>query len=139
MREKMEKLNFIDARGPEGLRNVLDSLLQKSDKQHYINYKNGNQQAWIKADFSKEQPYFWYCDLQGRPLTKGVQFAIADFLWEKCGFREKYLASAEPDFLPKEQTPRISKSPFSLFATWLGKGKSKAPAPSAEEKFTKKG
>jgi hypothetical protein len=34
---------------------------------------------------------FWYCDLLGRPITKAVKHTIADFLWEKCGEKEKQL------------------------------------------------
>ncbi len=86
------------ANGPEGLRAALEVLLEKSSKDphfaaepHYIKYQIGNQQSYIKVDMSEKPYLFWYCDVQGRPVTKSVQYTIADFLWEKGGEREKWL------------------------------------------------
>ena len=91
---------YIHANGAVELRNVLEDLLEKSKKnssdrrEHYIYYYVGEQQSLIKADFSEEPIMFCYLDLLGRPATRIVKQTIADFLWEKCGEREKVLAES---------------------------------------------
>lgn len=83
--------------GPEGLREVLDSYLVKSQKDpsfaqaiHYILYTLGNQRSLIRVDTSQNPFYFGYCDLLGRPATRSIKETIAAFLWEKCGEEERY-------------------------------------------------
>lgn len=95
---ELDYSNYLTAQGPEGLRLVLEDLLEKSThdpafnaKPHMIRYLLGNQQSLIKVDLSEKPYLFWYCDLLGRPITKAVQYTIADFLWEKGGEKEKYL------------------------------------------------
>lgn len=99
----MESGNFelndaLMAQGPEGLRQVLDQLLEKSSQDpqfaaepHYVKYQMGAQQSFIKVDMSEKPYLFWYCDMHGRAVNKAVQYTIADFLWEKCGEKEKFL------------------------------------------------
>jgi len=89
---------YIPAFGPEGLRLVLESLLEKSKsdpvfaaKEHYIMYQLGGQKSLMKVDMSQPPFQFWYYDLLARPMTKMVEETIADFLWEKCGEKERYL------------------------------------------------
>ncbi|RDI48660.1 hypothetical protein [Aquicella lusitana] len=88
---------YILAEGPDGLAKVLDSLLEESRKdrafaeeEHFILYKLGNQKAVIKVDTSEVPFHFWYFDLLGRPMTGVVKQTIADFLWDKCGEKERY-------------------------------------------------
>jgi hypothetical protein len=95
---ELDYSDYLTAQGPEGLRNLLDELLEKSAKdpafakgQHMIRYQLGNQQSLIKVDLSEKPYLFWYCDLLGRPITKAVQYTIADFLWEKGGEKERCL------------------------------------------------
>lgn len=90
--------NYIPAEGPEGLMHVFEDLLEKSKRdtefaaaEHIILYKLGGQKSLIKVDFSKPPFQFWYNDLLGRPMTKAVEDTIAEFLWVKCGERERYL------------------------------------------------
>lgn len=89
---------FIPAQGPEGLMRVLEELLEKSRldpavaaQEHIILYQLGDQKSLIKVDFSEPPGKFWYNDLLGRPMTKAVKNTIAEFLWTKCGERERYL------------------------------------------------
>jgi hypothetical protein len=96
--DELDYSNYLTAQGPEGLRQILDDLLEKSIKDaafatepHLIQYLLGNQRSLIKVDMSEKPYLFWYCDLLGRPVTKAVQYAIADFLWEKCGEKERCL------------------------------------------------
>lgn len=94
-----EKLkDYILAQGPEGLKSVLEDLLEKSQKdpvfaakEHYIYYQIGEQKSLIKVDMSGHPVTFWYFDLLGRPATRVVKKTIADFLWEKCGEKERFL------------------------------------------------
>lgn len=88
---------YIPANGPEGLKEVLDSLLVRANAdpdfaaaQHYILYTLGSQKSLIRVDTSKQPFYFWYYDLLGRPITRNVKEIIAQFLWEKCGEKERY-------------------------------------------------
>ena len=88
---------YIIAEGPEGLAKVLDGLLEESQRNpdfavadHYVLYQVGNQKALIKVDTSQVPFHFWYCDLLGRPATRIVKKTIAEFLWEKCGEKERY-------------------------------------------------
>ena len=92
------KKNTITALGPEGLRQVLEDLLKKSNQDaafaaepHFVKYQLGSQQSLIKVDMSEKPFLFWYCDLMGRPVTKAVQYTVAEFLWEKCGEKERCL------------------------------------------------
>jgi len=94
--------NHLIAQGPEGLRQVLDTLLEKSlqdsgfaAEPHFVKYQLGQQESFLKVDMSEKPYLFWYCDLQGRPVTKAIQTVIADFLWEKCGEKEKCLQELE--------------------------------------------
>lgn len=88
---------YIPANGPEGLRDVLHALLARvtadpgfAAAQHYILYKIGSQQSLIRVDTTRQPFYFWYYDLLGRPVTRNVKSIIAEFLWEKCGEKERY-------------------------------------------------
>ncbi len=85
------------APGPEALMHLLESYLTAVEKDQafsgtprYILYKMGAQESVIKVDTSQRPFQFWYCDLQGRPMTMSVKAVIADFLWEKCGGKERY-------------------------------------------------
>lgn len=85
------------AHGPQGLREVLDNYVVKSQADpkfagvgHYILYQIGDQRSLIRVDTSEMPFHFRYCDLLGRPATKSVKDTIAKFLWEKCGERERY-------------------------------------------------
>jgi hypothetical protein len=89
---------YISANGPVGLRTVLEGLLEKSKndpefaaQQHFIMYTLGGQKSLIKVDMSQPPFQFWYNDVLGRPMTKLVEETIADFLWEKCGEKERFL------------------------------------------------
>jgi hypothetical protein len=80
---------YIPAHGPEGLKQVLNDLLEKvkSDhtfamRQHFIMYQLGGQKSLIKVDMSNPPFQFWYNDVFGRPMTKAVEEVIADFIWE---------------------------------------------------------
>ena len=89
--------NAISAQGPEGLMFVLDQLLKKTQnnplgvKEFVVLYQLGNQRSIIKVDFNQQPCHFSYQDLLGRPITKAVENTIAEFLWTKCGERERYL------------------------------------------------
>lgn len=86
---------FIPAQGPEGLMSVFEELLhqtkQGEEGEHIILYQLGNQKSLIKVDFRKRPFQFWYNDLLGRPMTKAVENTIAEFLWTKCGEKERYM------------------------------------------------
>jgi hypothetical protein len=93
--------DYIPAQGPEGLKSVLEDLLEKSkkdpvfaEKEHYIYYQIGEQKSLIKVDMSSNPVTFWYFDLLGRPATRIVKKTIADFLWEKCGEKERFLTES---------------------------------------------
>lgn len=84
------------AAGPEGLMALLNTYLVHADADdafakmpHYILYRLGSQESVIKVDTSEKPYHFWYCDLQGRPMTMAIKAVIADFLWEKCGEKER--------------------------------------------------
>lgn len=95
---------YTEADGPEGLKAVLASFLQQAEqdaefrsKQHYIMYRLNAQKSLIKVDLS-ERPYqFWYYDLLGRPATKAVKETVAEFLWEQCGEKERYIQESGRD------------------------------------------
>lgn len=85
------------AEGPEGLMNVLDGFRRQAQQDesfrseaHYILYRLNAQQSLIKIDFSEEPYQFWYYDLLGRPATNTVKNTIAEFLWEKCGIKQRH-------------------------------------------------
>ena len=86
------------ADGPQGLMEVLVSFLQQAEQDaafrtqdHYIMYRLMDQKSLIKVNMS-ERPYqFWYYDLLGRPATNAVKETVAEFLWEKCGEKERYI------------------------------------------------
>lgn len=89
---------YIVAEGPEGLRAVLESLLQQTEQdaafrsqQHHIMYRLKDQKSIIKVDMSQRPYQFWYNDVLGRPATAAVKETIAAFLWERCGEKERYL------------------------------------------------
>lgn len=93
---------YTIAEGPEGLKKVLEDFLKSAQEDvafaneaHYILYQLGNQKSLIRADFSKKPFQFWYYDLLGRPATKAVKETIVEFLWEKCGEKERYFADSE--------------------------------------------
>lgn len=95
------------AQGPQGLRDVLDSYLVKSQNDpkfaevgHYILYQIGDQRSLIRVDTSEVPFNFKYCDLLGRPATKTVKETIARFLWEKCGEKERYMKQSGERELP---------------------------------------
>lgn len=90
------EIEYIPAEGPEGLWNVLNDLLEKSQSlpesqpaEYYLKYHIGSQVSLIKVDFHADPVHFWYYDLQGRPPTNSVKETIAKFLWEKCGMQAK--------------------------------------------------
>jgi hypothetical protein len=104
MQENASPSEYILAIGPEGLRNVLDVLLETSQRdpvfaanEHYILYQLRDQRSIIKVDTSKQPFQFWYNDLLGRPMTRLVEETIALFLWEKCGVKERYLKASDRD------------------------------------------
>lgn len=83
------------AEGPEGLKQVLNTLLEmtrsdpdKGANGYYILYRLGNQRSLIKFDTSHRPYHFWYCDLLGRPATKAVKDTIAAFIEEKMREQE---------------------------------------------------
>lgn len=86
--------NLIPAYGPQGLRAVLERLLEScKDRQfasqlHYILYKLANQESLIQTDMSQKPYLFWYADRDGRPITSGVKDVIRKFLQEKCGVND---------------------------------------------------
>lgn len=93
--------NYIPAQGPEGLKQVLEDLLEKSRqdpefaaREHYIYYQLGGQKSLMKVDMSKPPFQFWYYDLMGRPMTRMIEATIAEFLWEKGGEKERYQQNA---------------------------------------------
>jgi hypothetical protein len=88
----------IVAEGPEGLMQVLVDLLEKSKsdpafakKDHFILYRLGAQQSLILVDSTQIPFRLWHYDLMGRPATTAVTETIKQFLWEKCGERERVL------------------------------------------------
>ena len=89
--------NAIPAEGPEGLMRVLEELLAKvrsaslETKEFVVLYQLGKQRSIIKVDFNQEPCHFWYQDTLGRPITKAVENTIAEFIWTKCGERERFL------------------------------------------------
>lgn len=93
----IDENKYIPAYGPEGLRQVLEDLLKQSKQalseknEHFIYYQMGEQKSLIKVDMSEEPVMFWYFDLLGRPATRIIKKTIADFLWESCGERERFL------------------------------------------------
>jgi hypothetical protein len=94
----MEKeMGYVVAKGPEGLRQVLNDFLAKAkaDAQfkagvHFILYELGSQKSMIKVDMSEWPAVFWHYDLLGRPATGVVKEVISRFVWESCGEREWY-------------------------------------------------
>lgn len=95
--------DYIPAHGPDGLREALDNLLARANAdpefaaaQHFILYELGNQKSLIRVDTTQQPFYFWYYDLLGRPITKNVKDIIAEFLWDKCGERERYFREIAP-------------------------------------------
>lgn len=97
MDSKALSLQYIPAEGPEGLTGVLERLLEKKisnqenlPAEHYILYQLGNQKSLIKVDTSEQPFLFWYYDLLGRPATEVVKRTIAQFLWERCGEKERF-------------------------------------------------
>lgn len=89
---------FVMADGPHGLMKVLENLLHQSEQdeafraqEHYIMYQLKDQRSLIKVDMSERPFQFWYYDLMGRPATTAVKEVIAEFLWEKCGEKQRYL------------------------------------------------
>lgn len=88
--------NAITAQGPDDLMRVLEQLLEKTQhelatKEFVVLYQVGNQRSLIKVDFNQQPCHFWYQDSLGRPITKAVENTIAEFLWTKCGEKERYL------------------------------------------------
>lgn len=89
------------ANGPEGLMEVLEDFRRRAEldpvfrhEPHYIMYHLNAQQSLIKIDFSADPFQFWYYDLMGRPATNSVKQTVAEFLWEKCGVKQRYEQSA---------------------------------------------
>lgn len=89
------------ADGPQGLMEVLDSFLHQARQDaafraqdHYIMYRLKDQKSLIKVNMSEHPYQFWYYDLLGRPATNAVKDTVAEFLWEKCGERERYITAA---------------------------------------------
>ncbi|EKD72005.1 MAG: hypothetical protein ACD_46C00035G0002 [uncultured bacterium] len=87
---------YLVAEGPEGLATILDDFLEQSKdpafaaSEHFILYQLGSQKSLIKVDTSKMPFHFRYHDLLGRPATNAVKETIAQFLWEKCGEKERF-------------------------------------------------
>lgn len=86
---------YIMANGPDGLRHVLDTLLETSQKdplfakqEHVVMYQLGNQKSIIKVDTSRTPFVFWHYDLMGRPATVAIKDTIKQFLQEKWGVTE---------------------------------------------------
>lgn len=96
--DNRDTAQYIIAEGPDGLRHALDELLLKLERDpsvaakiQTILYQLGNQTSLIKVDLNQTPFHFWYIDLLGRPATKIVKETIAQFLWEQCGEKERYL------------------------------------------------
>ncbi|HTM63808.1 MAG TPA: hypothetical protein VL360_04845 [Gammaproteobacteria bacterium] len=98
----MESVEFVmpeytTANGPQGLMDVLESLRLQADqdaefraREHYILYCFNEQKSFIKVDMSEQPFQFWYSDVNGRPATNAVKETIAEFLWERCGEKDRY-------------------------------------------------
>jgi hypothetical protein len=100
---------YIPAQGPEGLKQVLEDLFDQSQqdtefagREHFIYYKLGDQESLFKVDMSEKPVLIWYFDLLGRPATNKIREIISDFLWEKCGEKERYFISKFHHEVPKE-------------------------------------
>src|SRR5690348_3307731 len=92
------EMGYILANGPEGLKKVLDELLDQSkvdaslkERAQFILYELGNQKSLIKVDLNEWPVAFWHYDLLGRPATSTVKDILARFAWDKCGEKESYL------------------------------------------------
>jgi hypothetical protein len=94
------------AQGPDSLYAVLEGLLKRTQADPHsttegrcILYKLGSQKSLIKVDTSRRPFELWYCDLLGRPATKAVRDTIAQFLWEKCGEKERHGGSNHREYI----------------------------------------
>lgn len=91
------EMSYIIACGPQGLKQALSELFEKSKtdpelkaKPQYVLYKLDNQKSMIKIDLSVWPVIFWHYDLLGRPATRVVKDILSRFAWEKCGEKEWY-------------------------------------------------
>jgi len=92
MNTKQSKgLEYTTVTGPVELRAELERLLAFRNEPHFVQFQLGALQAFIKIDMSDKPFLFWYCDLNERAVSPAVRHAIADFLWEKGGEKEKYV------------------------------------------------
>ena len=87
----------LTAKGPDGLKEVLENILAEPNKKHDIRYEIGSQISDIEVDMSVSPIIFQYSDTKGRPATPNIKKIIADFLWEKCGDNKKYKTREEFD------------------------------------------
>ncbi|HLB42836.1 MAG TPA: hypothetical protein VJN02_08330 [Gammaproteobacteria bacterium] len=91
MVERMTSLPFYEqAEGSEDLKKKLNGLLENADSgkaingPHYILYRLGAQESFIRVDMDPIPVRFWYCDLLGRPATALVKSIIDVLLEEKA-------------------------------------------------------
>jgi hypothetical protein len=87
--------SYVIAAGPDGLKDVLNELLEKSRQdplfarqEHHVLYQLGNQKTMIRIDTDQAPFKFWCYDLLGRPITVVLKNTLADFLWEHWGEKE---------------------------------------------------
>jgi len=81
--------------GREGLRSLLDSFLQKSEKDqefasspHYILFQLNAMQSLIRVDMSQRPFQFWHYNIQERAALPSLKDTIISFLQEKCGEKD---------------------------------------------------
>lgn len=69
----------------------------KNTKTYYILFHMGAQQSLIRVDVGSPHFYFWYYDLLGRPMTKAVKQALAEFLWEHNGQKQAFISAMQQE------------------------------------------
>ncbi len=87
--------DYIIAEGPEGLKNILEELLEKSKQdpvfarqEHFVLYTIGNLKSLMKVGTDQAPFKFWCYDLMGRPITLAMKEVLTQFLWEHWGEKE---------------------------------------------------
>ena len=61
-----------------------------ANNDHHILYRCGDQASLIRVETRAIPFSLYYCDLSGRPAPRVVKEAVARFLWDRCGEKEKY-------------------------------------------------
>lgn len=87
--------SYIIAEGPEGLKKILEELLEKTKQDavfakqaHYVLYQLGNLKSMIRIDTDQVPFKFWCYDLMGRPITLPMREVMSQFLWEHWGVKD---------------------------------------------------